>query len=445
MAGNNDASGLQPITHHEGLECHYPAGLEVDPPGLEAFPTSAVTPDNYWKEHLTQESSYPRKKTPWRRKRVWIPAASLILVAVVLGAVLGALYSRRDIPKSPTATGTPLTGPSAPPVTSTLLNSSLASTAWTDNSGTGHRRLYYQDSAGTIIETVWTSTANMWSPSNASLPNAKMGSPLAASVRGPRLNDFELNLYYVDTNGRLAELTATGSTPWTNGSLSRAEIIPSANSDLTALWSVYDEVACNNCGDSYLVLAYEDGKNRIQVVNKTQTGIRYNQLDEAIPVAGSGLAVNLHWMIDKAPELRLYYQKGADGVMSADWTDWQNNDGSKDWNWATHEIPSLPTQGTPGSPMAGFTWSGDSASNNPFFAEILTTGAQGVDITPWQSVEGWQPPKAPDIMRNVQAYSGIAANGDRHVYAFEGGVVKEFVVSTDGLTWSLVGDVPTTI
>ncbi|KAL8893763.1 MAG: hypothetical protein Q9192_004948 [Flavoplaca navasiana] len=131
------------------------------------------------------------------------------------------------------------------------------------------------------------------------------------------------------------------------------------------------------------------------VVNKTQKGIRYNQWDEAIPVAGSGLAMNLHWMIDKAPELRLYYQKGADGVMSADWTDWQNDD--------------------------------------------------GVNITPWQSVKGWQPPTAPDIMRNVQAYSGISANGDRHVYAFEGGIVKEFVVSTDGSTWPLVGDVPITI
>lgn len=95
--------------------------------------------------------------------------------------------------------------------------------------------------------------------------------------------------------------------------------------------------------------------------------------------------------------------------------------------------------------MAGFTWSGDTASDTPFFAEILTTGAQGVNITPWQSVKGWQPAEAPDIMRNVQAYSGTAANGDRHIYAFEGGVVKEFVVSADGLTWSLVGDVPTTI
>ena len=102
-------------------------------------------------------------------------------------------------------------------------------------------------------------------------------------------------------------------------------------------------------------------------------------------------------------------------------------------------------KGTPRRPIAGFTWSGDSASDNPFFVEILTTGAQGVNITPWQSVKGWQPPTAPDIMRNVQAYSGIAANGDRHVYAFEGGVVKEFVVSSDGSTWSLVGDVPTTI
>ena len=190
MAGNNDASGLQAITHHDGLACHYPAGLEVDAPGLEAFSASAVTPDSHWKEPLTQDSSYPSKNTPWGRKRFWIPVTSLILVAVILGAVLGVLYSRRDTPKSPTATGTPSTGPSAAPVASTPPNSSLASTAWTDNSGTGHRRLYYQDPAGTIKEDVWTSTANMWYPSNDSLPNAKVDYPLAASVRGPRLNDF---------------------------------------------------------------------------------------------------------------------------------------------------------------------------------------------------------------------------------------------------------------
>lgn len=92
--------------------------------------------------------------------------------------------------------------------------------------------------------------------------------------------------------------------------------------------------------------------------------------------------------------------------------------------------------------MAGFTWGVDSDSDNPLLGGILNTGTQGVNIT-WAAPKGWQAPRALDAMRNTQAYSGIAAYANRHVYALEKGAVKEFVVSTDGLTWSLVGDVPT--
>lgn len=55
---------------------------------------------------------------------------------------------------------------------------------------------------------------------------------------------------------------------------------------------------------------------------------------------------------------------------------------------------------------------------------------------------GWHA-ESPEVMKNVQPYSPVAANADRHVYALEDGAVKEYVVSTDGTTWSLVGDVPT--
>lgn len=72
---------------------------------------------------------------------------------------------------------------------------------------------------------------------------------------------------------------------------------------------------------------------------------------------------------------------------------------------------------------------------------ILSSGSRGVDVSQW-TPQGWQKPAKPDIMKNVQTYSALAANGDRLVYALEAGSVKEFAVSTDGLSWSLVGDVP---
>ncbi|KAI4172073.1 MAG: hypothetical protein LQ343_003820 [Gyalolechia ehrenbergii] len=81
--------------------------------------------------------------------------------------------------------------------------------------------------------------------------------------------------------------------------------------------------------------------------------------------------------------------------------------------------------------MAAFSWGDDNGSGGPLLVDILSSGPQG-----------WQEPAKPDAMKNIQAYSAVAANGDRHVYALEAGSVKEFVVSTDGLSWSLVGDVP---
>lgn len=120
---------------------------------------------------------------------------------------------------------------------------------------------------------------------------------------------------------------------------------------------------------------------------------------------------------------------------------WSSIAGSNTLNWVTHEGSSLAARGTFGAPIAGFTCGVDSDSDNPLLRDILNTGTQGVNIT-WTTPKGWQAPQAPDAMRNTQAYSGIAVNANWHVYALERGAVKESVVSTDGLTWSLVGDVP---
>lgn len=62
MAGNDHTNRLQVVSHHEGIEWHYPSGLEVDPPGLEASAHSSVAPDIYWQKPHTQESSALTKK-----------------------------------------------------------------------------------------------------------------------------------------------------------------------------------------------------------------------------------------------------------------------------------------------------------------------------------------------------------------------------------------------
>lgn len=44
-------------------------------------------------------------------------------------------------------------------------------------------------------------------------------------------------------------------------------------------------------------------------------------------------------------------------------------------------------------------------------------------------------------MQRVDPLSPLVANGAGHVFAMQAGVVKEFVVAEDGVTWTMVGNV----
>ena len=99
-----------------------------------------------------------------------------------------------------------------------------------------------------------------------------------------------------------------------------------------------------------------------------------------------------------------------------------------------------------GASIASFSTGEDTATGDPLFQYTVSSTAQGINVA-WlgggeSSDTGWHT-ETPEVMRNVQPYSAVAANADRHVYAIEDGIVKDFVVSIDGTTWDLVGDVPT--
>lgn len=187
---------------HEEKEYHpQPNKPEVSP--LPLLPSTAPlppVPDAYWHNPQLQAHILQKERPLWKKKRLWLPLAALILIAAVIGGTLGALKSRDDssptspppaagtasaIPPNTSSTSTSTPSPSAAP-----FNSSLASVAWTDKNGEGNRRLYYQDSAGTVKESAWNSSAAQWYSSNEALWNAKLNSPLAASVLGDRRNDL---------------------------------------------------------------------------------------------------------------------------------------------------------------------------------------------------------------------------------------------------------------
>ncbi|KAL8949000.1 MAG: hypothetical protein Q9222_004856 [Ikaeria aurantiellina] len=474
----NDGDLPEAHVHEEKEYCSNPPGHHYAPPPSDRhFPTSPEAP---WQPPELEAHGSQRSRPLWRRKRFYLPIAALILVAAVIGGSLGGLSARNSssdkTPQSAltvqpvpifitstasntaiSATSTPsavtvipvpifitsttsntgISAASTPTASPTAFNSSLASVAWTDVNRVGYRRLYYQDSAGVIKEAAWNSSGGTWYSSNDSLATAKPNSPIAAAVIGPRLNPLNLRLFFLDADGHLVELGSPDGSSWSKGPLTAENIVPSPTSDLAAIWTAYDGAPCNKCSWADPLLVYQDSNDKLWVVNSTTTGVQYSRL-AAEPIPGSGLAMNLAWHDEGDPGMRLYYQKDADGICSADWEAWESSDGLFEWN--LHEDSPLG-KGSPGAPMATFSWGSDTGFDGPLLVDILSSGAQGVDLS-WWTPQGWQDPQRPDVMKNVQAYSALAANADRHVYALEAGSVKEYVVSTDGLTWSFVGDVP---
>lgn len=187
---------------------YHPGPTELPSDDFNANHPTASHPHAYSSWDRTQaEPNLPQtqnKRALWIKKRFWVPLASLLLIAAIVGGTVGALATRKDsssdersstastaaLPSGPTSTAPSSSTPGPAQPSAKPFNSSLASIAWSDTSGTGYRRLYYQDSGGAIKESAWNSSDNEWYSSNDNLGNAKPNSPIAASVAGARIWPF---------------------------------------------------------------------------------------------------------------------------------------------------------------------------------------------------------------------------------------------------------------
>ncbi|KAI4223304.1 MAG: hypothetical protein LQ349_007452 [Xanthoria aureola] len=420
------------LPDHQGKENHLPPA-EISPENWHVkHPASHDAPgsDPYWHPTLSDPNATQPQRGPWwRRKRFWIPLVTLLLIGAIVGGVVGGLSNRNDSPSNPPSPS-PASIP-APPSPKPL-NSSLASVAWSDRSRVAYRRLYYQDAVGTIKESAWNSTGNEWYWSNENVAKAKLNSPIAASVAGNTTWPFQITLYYLDLQGHLIEWYTNDGQEWKSGRLTNQDIIPSPNSDLATIWTQTDHNSCNECGRQTLLMAYQDSNDKIWVVNATRSQPILTTL-KADAAPGTGLAFQSVWHRRGSPGLRIYYQRGADDLMTIDYED----------SLYGAQVTG-PLAG--GAPVASFSSGDDTDRGNPLFQYTLSSSSRGINVA-WLGGgsnygTGWHT-ESPEVMKNVQPYSPVAANADRHVYALEDGAVKEFVVSTDGTTWSLVGDVPT--
>ncbi|KAL8730662.1 MAG: hypothetical protein Q9181_004590 [Wetmoreana brouardii] len=475
--------GLPEVSPYEGLQRHLPPNEEkqhdsspsegkeyyapsdeLPPDGLHVNHSSFSGPDAYNSHpysHTTQPELNPRqaqeKRAFWKRKRFWIPLVCLLLIGAIVGGIAGGLSNR----KAPPGTGGPttLSGSTAPPAVSTVtpgpaqpsskpLNSSLASVAWSSHDGIRYRRLYYQDDAGTVKESAWNNTADKWYLSNNNLANAKKGSPIAAAVAGNSTSPFQLNIYYINVKGHVVELYTKDGQFWQNGELIGEDIIPAPNSSLAATWSKTDHNSCKDCWQHTILLAYQDSDYKLWVSNSTGAPHPVLTPLEAHPSSGTGLAFQSVWHSQGSTGIRLYYQKGTDSLITIDYEDsvyGAQATSNKAWNWTQHEDSRVGSIAG-GAKLASFSSGDDTETGDVLFQHTLSSGSRGVKVA-WlgggsNTGKGWQT-DTPEVMKNVQAYSPLAANADRQVYALEDGVVKAFVMSQSDLTWSLDGDVLT--
>ncbi|KAL9609190.1 MAG: hypothetical protein Q9167_006028 [Letrouitia subvulpina] len=460
-----DQVDLPEVSRHEEKE-HIPIEDEKEPTNTtnsaQGHQLFAET-DSNWHTVEAQLKKPRRGVFLSRKKLLWISLASILLIGAIVGGVVGGLISRKDnsSPKetssaspdsaggSPTSSISPAPSPvstSAQTSATNLFNSSLASVAWADNEGLNYRRLYYQDSTGTIKEMAWNNSGDSWYASQDDLVKAKEGSPIAAAVAGNTTWPFQINICFLDPNGHLVERFTKDGKIWKQGMIGSADVIPSPQTKIALLWTQTDHSQCNNdCGEQTILYAYQESNNRITVYNNTVKGPQLTSLD-ANPVPGSGIAFQQVWHSSGTPCVRLFYESGENKLCSVNFKSAEATGDIADvaGKWTLHEESPIGDI-VEGAQLASFTWGNNATTDGPYFERTLSSGPKGVGVDVFGLGGGSQPgiwhTENPDVMNNIQTYSALAANADRHVYAVEAGTVKEYALSIDG-SWTLVGDVP---
>ncbi|KAL8710413.1 MAG: hypothetical protein Q9220_005014 [cf. Caloplaca sp. 1 TL-2023] len=380
-----------------------------------------------------------------RRRTFWIIAAvAFVVIAAVIGGAIGGTLSKNNSHSSKPSTGN-APPDNSPPVLAAdklLENTALSTVAWNNTQGILQQRVYLQAIDNKIWELSWNASTKHWFASNEAVAQARSGSPLAAAVAydGP---SPQINLYYLNTDGELILTNTTDYTTWDNNpvmSSNGTNAKPANDSSLTAIW--YKSTQCVDCPYNAFI-AYQDSvSGKFSLVNSSTTGrVEYTTIP-GNPAPGSGSSLNFRWRSPALVTLRMNYQLNSGQIASTTWDyttgAWQAFESASD----TSAFVSTAL----GAPMAQFNWGRGAPAKLPDYLFILSAGSSGVAVNWWDNSDPkntqWESPQTPEMMQRVKALSPLAANAAGHVFAVEGGVVKEFEKGLgDGTTWTLVGDV----
>ena len=195
---------------------------------------------------------------------------------------------------------------------------------------------------------------------------------------------------------------------WSSSSLSET---PANGSNLATLWFRHKD--CDSCSDDLLFVC-QNSDDKLALFNSTaNAGPQWITLD-ANPIPGTGLAFNLVPGANDTGTLLIAYQTANQGLCLAGFSQsngWTVNEGNPISKLSTH------------APLAGFTWNTPAAD----YLDIVSTGPSGVNVNYFNFTNGaWSSVPGSGGLAQVQNYSAIAANDASHVYALQGGNLKEY-------------------
>ncbi|KAL8695130.1 MAG: hypothetical protein Q9218_000298 [Villophora microphyllina] len=468
MAQTNDYSNLEvnKPPPHSDLEVGYkPQHLKEDYSTLQANRPELSLYDTHkestrpWQPSPNSSTSAPEKVNNYapagsdkahrticgvKRKTFWIVlVVSMVIIAAVIGGVVGGTVGHKHKNKSTT---TQKTGPgnasqaNAPqtPPSSKLLNATrIASAGWNDTQQILQQRVYLQGKDNKVWELAWNSSANVWFTSSEAVAQAKAGSPLAAAVSYQSLYT-QLNLYYVNNAGELLQMNTTDYKNWdinpvrtSNGSTAK----PASDSSLAATW--YKYTTCADCSENAFVAYQSADDGSFQLVNASMSGNVQHRTIPGNPISGSGSTFDLQWRSTTLANLRLGYQLQSGQIASAFW-----NGTIDQWKASESADTTFPYVSTTlKAPLTSFNFGRGAPVAVPDYLFVLSAGNNGVAVTSWDNSDPhnthWATPQSPPSIQRVSPLSPLAANGAGHVFAMMDGVVKEFVVGEDGVTWTV--------
>ncbi|KAL8894185.1 MAG: hypothetical protein Q9207_008535 [Kuettlingeria erythrocarpa] len=404
-------------------------------------------------EMVDFDSIHPSKVVPGprstilglRRGTFWIVLVLLVIVlAAVIGGAVGATVrrNRSDEPSPPSPIGNFSEAATALPPASRLLDlTTLTSAAWNDTQGTLQQRLYVQNDDHTIRELSWNSSTRAWFTSSQSLVEAKSGSPLAAAVTYKGRTN-QLDLFYINPQGELVHMNTTDYRAWDNNSVkgeNGATIKPASNSSLSATW--YSHPPCSDCPYNVYVAYQDSDSGKFNIVNASMSGdVQYITVP-GNPAAGSSAPFSHMWRSSTDTYLRIHYQLGSGQIADAAW-----NSTSNEWeDYGTTKKTQYYPRTALGAPITSFDFGRGAPIGVSDYMFVLGAGKNGVAVGCWDNSNPkdtfWRPIATPPTLQKVDQLSPITANGAGHVFAFQGGAVKEFTVEADGSTWAMVGNV----